>query len=444
MSIIKQTQPVSPAFARRGRSTWLLVLLFATTLFAVFSHGLLARARKAHLRSSAKLLSASLLPEQPQQFKEAIVRAVRQHDALFAVATLDAFGYVSSIYPDRPHDRLTLDKLLSKRGEPVRITSPVDGTSRLLSAIAVPFGDRFSPKNATLVAIMRVDSPARQWLTAISMFTILVALVAWYATGSLYRWVDRQVIEPFRRLADIVSDPNCDARKLRAGHFWRWRETAQLAQHFQDLRVSLDESKARAIRFRRDAQKTMRDREVGFDRQIQYERSLAQTDPLTQLRNRAFLDQHLESLFEMQLGLGRALSAIMIDLDNFKTFNDTLGHQVGDALLKFTGALLTGSIRPDDYAIRYGGDEFLLLLPGTDARQATAIADRMIKMFGQYTKSLDKGETVSMSAGVASIPESKCGTGHELIAGADRALYFAKRGGKNKVEAVPETSSATA
>lgn len=439
MSLTEQAQPVRPAFARRARSAGLLVLLFATTLFAVFSHGLLSKARNDNLRSTARLLSASLPRESQQRYKEAVVRAVAKHDALLAVATLDAFGFVSSIYPDRPQHRFALDKLLPKKGEPTRIKSPDDGTSCVLSAVTVAFGDRFSPRNATLVAIMRVDSPAKQWLTAVSMFTILVGLVAWYATGTLYRWIDQQIVEPLRRMADIVGDPDYDSKSLRTGRFSRWRETARLAQHFQNLRISLDQSDTRAKRFRRDAQKTMRDREVGFDRQLQHAHLLAQTDPLTQLRNRAFLDEHLESLFAMQHGLNRALSVVMIDLDDFKTFNDALGHQVGDALLKFTGALLSGSIRPADYAIRYGGDEFLLLLPDTDARQATAIADRMIKMFGQYTKSLEKNNAVSMSAGIASIPEKEYGTGHELIAAADRALYFAKRGGKSRVQVAPET-----
>jgi diguanylate cyclase (GGDEF)-like protein len=439
MSFIESTQPVSPAFARRVRSAALLALLFATTLFAVFSHGLLSEARDDSLRSTAKMLAASISPGSERTYKQSLARAVREHDALVAVATLDAFGSISSIYPDRHAYRETVEDLLTQEGTPKATESPKDGTPCVLSAIAVPFGDRVSARTATLVAVMRVTSPTQQWLTAISMFTILVGAIAWFSTRSLYRWFDVELVDPLRRMADLVGDPEYNTKSLHARRFRRWRETAQIAERFQELRGSLEESHTRAKRLRRDAKQTLRECEVGFDRQLQHARFLAQTDPLTQLRNRAFLEENLDTVFDAQQTAKRALSAVMVDLDNFKAFNDALGHQVGDALLKFTGALLSGSLRPDDYAIRYGGDEFLLLLPDADAQQAAAIADRMIKMFGQYAKSLEKGNMVSMSAGVASIPEKECKTGLELIAAADKALYLAKRNGKGNVQAVSGT-----
>jgi len=441
MTSQKQSQPVRNAFARRTRHTGLLVLLFATTLFAVFSNGLLEKARTSNLRKAAKLLSASLPLEPPQAFKRAVARAVRRNDDLIAVATLDAFGKVSSVFPDRLQHRHALDVLLKQDGKATRITCPTDGASRMLSAVAVPFGNSLSPENAKLVAVMRVDSPAEQWLTAVAMFIVLVAAVAWYASGNLNGWFDRQLLEPLRGLADIMANPQSDAKRLDTARFTRWNETAKLARRFKDLRETLDAINLRAKRIRKDAQQTMRERQAGFDRQLQRAHFFAQTDPLTQLRNRAFLDENLEAIFEAQQGTRQALSAVMIDLDNFKTFNDTLGHQIGDALLKFTGTLLNGSIRPNDYAIRYGGDEFLLLLPEADAEQAMAIAERIVKMFGQHTKmsaarmdAFRGGEMVTMSAGVASIPQRPYESGRKLIAAADRALYFAKRSGKSKVE----------
>ena len=127
------------------------------------------------------------------------------------------------------------------------------------------------------------------------------------------------------------------------------------------------------------------------------------------------------------------MSAVLIDLDNFKIHNDTHGHQAGDQMLEFVGALLKGSIRPEDFAIRYGGDEFVLLLPSCDAQQAGTLAERILKLFGQYARRMGKASNVSLSAGVASIKSDGARSGLELIAQADTALYAAKRIGKNTV-----------
>jgi diguanylate cyclase (GGDEF)-like protein len=141
----------------------------------------------------------------------------------------------------------------------------------------------------------------------------------------------------------------------------------------------------------------------------------------------------LEPLFEAHRDSHEPLAAVMLDLDNFKNYNDTHGHQAGDALLRFIGALLRGAIRPSDHAVRYGGDEFLLVLPQANAKQATAIADRVVKLFRQYSSCLQQEQRLSLSAGVAAIPDHPCDTGEELIAKADRALYTAKASGKDAV-----------
>lgn len=163
----------------------------------------------------------------------------------------------------------------------------------------------------------------------------------------------------------------------------------------------------------------------------------AVTDPLTGLRNRAYLEKQFEPLFQKQVARSAELAAVMLDVDNFKTYNDTLGHQAGDALLRSLGALLRGSIRPTDVGVRYGGDEFLLLLPGANAEQAAMIAGRIIKTFGQNISRLGQRVPVSMSAGVASLQRDGCESGHALVKQADAALYAAKRSGKNTVSTSP-------
>jgi len=167
--------------------------------------------------------------------------------------------------------------------------------------------------------------------------------------------------------------------------------------------------------------------------QLRRVKDQASTDPLTGLRNRAGLETQLELLYQQQVVRDADLAAVMLDTDNFKTYNDTHGHMVGDELLRSIGALLRQSIRPADIAVRYGGDEFLLLLPGANAEQASVIAGRIVKLFSQQSGHLGQHDTVSMSAGVASLRGDGCESGHALVHQADVALYEAKRNGKNMV-----------
>ncbi len=167
--------------------------------------------------------------------------------------------------------------------------------------------------------------------------------------------------------------------------------------------------------------------------QLRRVKDQASTDPLTGLRNRAGLETQLELLYQQQSVRNADLAAVMLDTDNFKAYNDTHGHMDGDALLRSIGALLRQSIRPADIAVRYGGDEFLLLLPGANAEQASVIAGRIVKLFSQQSGRLGQQDAVSMSAGVASLRGDGCDSGHALVHQADVALYEAKRNGKNMV-----------
>jgi diguanylate cyclase (GGDEF)-like protein len=123
----------------------------------------------------------------------------------------------------------------------------------------------------------------------------------------------------------------------------------------------------------------------------------------------------------------------MIDLDHFKKVNDTLGHAAGDTLLQFVGQLLRECLRENDFAIRYGGDEFLLILPGVSVDNALRLIRRIMAMFAQRAKMIAPIDPPpTMSAGVASIRHSQPATPGDLLEAADEALYGAKhRGGKS-------------
>jgi diguanylate cyclase (GGDEF)-like protein len=171
-------------------------------------------------------------------------------------------------------------------------------------------------------------------------------------------------------------------------------------------------------------------------------RGLALADPLTQLGNRRRLDEVLAIQAERAQELGAPISCAMIDVDHFKRFNDEHGHDAGDAVLRALGATLKQSVRADDLAFRYGGEEFLLLLRGLAPEDATARAEeirRRVAALRLTHEGRDLGP-VTASIGVASAP-AHCGYG-ELVRCADMALLRAKRGGRNRVVTAQEGQAA--
>jgi diguanylate cyclase (GGDEF)-like protein/PAS domain S-box-containing protein len=163
-------------------------------------------------------------------------------------------------------------------------------------------------------------------------------------------------------------------------------------------------------------------------------KQLAVTDPLTgQLNRRAFFDLGQREL-DRFLRYGHPLSAVMIDLDNFKQINDTYGHKVGDEILIMLARLVRASIRETDIFGRYGGDEFSLFLPDTSLPTAVQIARRIREIVFDTPFQSDQGSiNVSISVGVAQA-EKQHHTPDDLLAAADRALYRAKALGRNRVE----------
>ena len=160
---------------------------------------------------------------------------------------------------------------------------------------------------------------------------------------------------------------------------------------------------------------------------------LATTDGLTKLYvNRYFqllLDQELQR-FERQQ---RPLSLIMLDIDNFKRFNDTYGHQLGDEVLRYVARTIKNNTREIDFVARYGGEEFVVVMPETDTTGAMVVAEKICAAVAAVT--IPHGEEklhVTISLGVASLPRHASDK-EALIHAADDALYESKRFGKNRV-----------
>jgi diguanylate cyclase (GGDEF)-like protein len=160
----------------------------------------------------------------------------------------------------------------------------------------------------------------------------------------------------------------------------------------------------------------------------------ASTDPLTSLANRRHMQSMLDRCFAEATRYGTDLACLMMDLDSFKPFNDTLGHQMGDKLLQTMARVLQANCRRCDVAGRYGGDEFVLLLPHTSPNIAQQVARRIRQQFIAAARSMfPEGLTCNVSVGVACVSTSRAATADQLVALADAALYRAKQAGKARI-----------
>ena len=157
-------------------------------------------------------------------------------------------------------------------------------------------------------------------------------------------------------------------------------------------------------------------------RDIDRLRLSAITDPLTGLYNRRFLSESLRRhLFRAERS-GDPVSIAMLDLENFKSINDRFGHSAGDRVLVYTANVIRESLRPGDIACRWGGDEFILLLPSADFLSSVGIAERIRRRISARSRSVRAGLALDLYYGVASVPvDGRAGA--ELIAVADERLY---------------------
>jgi len=171
---------------------------------------------------------------------------------------------------------------------------------------------------------------------------------------------------------------------------------------------------------------------------------LTSTDHLTGLANRRYLLERLQGELARSERHDHRLSLLMLDLDDFKHCNDTQGHLFGDKVLKDFAAIIVNTIRSIDIASRYGGDEFIIILPETNETLAVDIAERLrsnvAKKLSGSTMVADrgKGSPTTVSIGIACFPDHGSTTEH-LLANADTALYTAKRCGRNRIEVYHDT-----
>jgi two-component system cell cycle response regulator len=222
----------------------------------------------------------------------------------------------------------------------------------------------------------------------------------------------------------LVTDPGEDARLLRG---------LDLGANDYVLRTAdKNEMIARVrsqVRRKRYAEK-LRDN-------VQYSMEMALTDPLTGLFNRRYMETHVGTLVERSAARGKSLSLLILDIDYFKSINDNYGHDAGDDVLREFAERLRASIRGIDLACRYGGEEFVVVMPDTDLGVATLVAERIRRRIAGEPFPIEKGARaieVTISVGIAARvgPQDNAS---QMLKRADEALYRAKRDGRNRVVA---------
>jgi two-component system chemotaxis response regulator CheY len=186
------------------------------------------------------------------------------------------------------------------------------------------------------------------------------------------------------------------------------------------------------LRANNDALRSLNDQLLSLNEQLHFQ---ASHDPLTELLNRLAIMDHARAELARNHRTGAPLSIALVDLDFFKSINDRYGHLVGDAALKHVARLMRKAVRPYDWVGRWGGEEFLLLLPGAQLEEAQVIAERLRMLIETTPLALETGIIVNLTASIGIAP-----TGNdeqlsidELFLRADQALYAAKAAGRNCV-----------
>ncbi len=172
-------------------------------------------------------------------------------------------------------------------------------------------------------------------------------------------------------------------------------------------------------------------------RLIKINKELSIRDPLTGLYNRRFIDEVFEREIERSKRNKRDLSVVMVDIDKFKKLNDTYGHKAGDMILKTFASKMVENLRSSDVIGRYGGEEFIIIMPDTEKSKAYEVAERLRKILSSTEFTLPEGKniTVTASFGVATFPEDGSNI-DRIVHVADERLYKAKKEGRNRVVTV--------
>jgi two-component system chemotaxis response regulator CheY len=218
-------------------------------------------------------------------------------------------------------------------------------------------------------------------------------------------------------------------------HFIRGLEAG--ADDYQTKPIDLDELRARLASARRvvSLYRKLAVQNAALRRDSQASFRIARIDPLTQVANRLSMDEDLKVLWSRVGRYGHRYSMAICDIDRFKAHNDRFGHLAGDEVLRHVAQAIRGSLREGDGLYRYGGEEFLALLPEQSVSEAAIVMDRVRLAVARLAiPTAHDGQVVTISAGIAELDRTLDGSVDDWIHRADEALYRAKAAGRNRIE----------
>ena len=276
-------------------------------------------------------------------------------------------------------------------------------------------------------------TPLLERFTRLDGLILLVAAI----TVAIISWViARRTRHTLRALTDA-------ARSLSQGDFQvevpiRSRGPAgELARAFNEMAHQLSASRAQITNYQRSLEIRVRERTKELHTATVRAVQIAQTDPLTGLPNRLLFRSKLEDAIKSALSDKSRVAVLFVDLDFFKTFNDSLGHDAGDAVLRIAASRLKDAIRQDDLVARFGGDEFVVLITRLEAQHAEHVALLVAEgILEALIKPFDVGRSrlnMPASIGVAMFPRDGADAS-ALLKNADTAMYAAKQAGRNRIE----------
>jgi diguanylate cyclase (GGDEF)-like protein len=390
--------------------------------------------RARHLSTLAVMLDGNgSLDEARRRFHEALTIATAVGNGELSIQILNNMAYTEYSYGHADEAQEFVERmrvLQARHGVPFAATD-LDTIARIEMAQG-----RYAEAEATLRPI--VDGSAEHLLDEGKVLAecLLTVAEAQRLRGDLaaaQATLDRAVrVCEERGLASArarVREEQAQLYAATGGYREAYEEHRLFHAETQALQSAQREARARALQAVFETEEARRE-SIRF-------REMAQRDALTGLYNRRFVDEHLALLLEHAAERRAPLSAALVDLDHFKRINDILSHASGDLVLQRVAGLLTAAAAEDAIAVRLGGEEFLLILPDTDADEAVRRCEQLHQAIGRHPWQPVTGDIpVTVSVGVTTVADGRS-TSSALLAEADRNLYAAKRAGRNRVVADP-------